>query len=256
MDNISALLMHYTILALPVVLPVIFWAFYHYHKDRRQPEPVGHLLLAFLLGVGSFYIAGSLYRALGLVGLRFDAYGLAETNLAGLFVYSIFAIGVIEELAKMIPFLLLVIRLKEFNEPIDGVIYASFIALGFAALENVQYFQAGAQVEAMARGFAGPVIHIVFASIWGYYIGRAHLCRRSIGPTIVMALAFTAFLHGIYDFVVIAMPPPALPIAALLVVSIWLWRLRLIEDLRALPPGACPQEGVAVDDETIDPGDR
>jgi len=234
--------MHYFVHLLPVILPVLFWAFYHYHKDRHLPEPVSHLLLAFSLGVGSFYLGMFMYRALDLVNLRYDAYQLAETNLPGLFAYAILAIGVIEELAKMIPFLLLVIHFKEFDEPIDGIIYGSFIALGFAAVENIQYLQNVTGVEAWARGFAGPVIHIVFASIWGYYIGRAYLCREFLGRTILAALAFTAILHGIYDFVVIALPTPALPVAAFLIVGIWLWRLWLIRDLHTLSPGPCPQD--------------
>ena len=234
--------MRFTLHVLPVLLPVLFWAGYHYHKDRHLPEPVSHLLLAFVLGAGSFYLGMFMYRALGLVNLRFDAYLLAETNLPGLFAYAILAIGVIEEFAKMIPFLLIVIHLKEFNEPVDGIIYASFIALGFAAVENIQYVQFATSLEAWARGFAGPVIHIVFASIWGYYIGRACLCRRYLLGTIIAALAITAILHGIYDFVVIAMPSPALPVAAFLIVSVWLWRLWLIRALHTLPPGPCPTE--------------
>ena len=69
------------------------------------------------------------------MNLRYDAYLLAETNLPGFFAYAVLVIGVIEELAKMIPFLLFVINFKEFDEPIDGIIYGSFIALGFAAVE-------------------------------------------------------------------------------------------------------------------------
>lgn len=232
--------MLYSVLAWPVILPVLFWAFYHYYKDERQPEPVGHLLLAFLLGVGSFYLAGFMYEALGLVGLRFDAFELAETNPFGLFVYAILAIGGIEEAAKMIPFLLVVIHFKEFNEPVDGVIYSSFIALGFAMLENVQYMQSLNIYEAMARGFAGPVVHIVFASVWGYYIGRKFLCGRPIVPTILIILAVTAVVHGLYDFLVLTMHPLTLPPAAVMVGAIWLWRLRLIKDLHAQPPGVCP----------------
>ena len=241
--------MRYTIHLLPVILPVLFWAGYHYYKDRHLPEPFSHLLLAFALGVGSFYLGMFMYRALGLVNLRYDAYLLAETNLVGLFAYAILAIGVIEELAKMIPFLLIVIHFKEFNEPIDGIIYGSFIALGFSALENIQYLQFITGPEAWARGFASPVIHIVFASIWGYYIGRAYLCDKPLGRTIIAALAFTAILHGIYDFVVIAMPTPALPVAAFLIVGIWLWRLWLIRDLHTLSPVPCPQ------DEEFSPGE-
>jgi RsiW-degrading membrane proteinase PrsW (M82 family) len=232
--------MNYTILMCPVVLPAIFWAWYHYHKDRCLPEPLGHLAMAFALGIGSFYLAGFMYQALDLVNLRYDAFLLAEKSLWGVLAYSVLAIGPIEEMAKMIPFFLVIIRFKEFNEPIDGIIYASFISLGFAAMENIQYTQFLSSTEALARGFAGPVVHIVFASIWGYYIGRAYLCKRYLGPIILAAFLFSAALHGIYDFVVIALPAPFLPIAAMLIVGLWVWRLFLIRDLHMAHAGSCP----------------
>ena len=35
------------LLFLPIILPALFWAAYHYHKDRHLPEPIGNLLLCF-----------------------------------------------------------------------------------------------------------------------------------------------------------------------------------------------------------------
>lgn len=220
-----------TLALLPVALPVLFWAGYHYHADRHLPEPAGHLALAFILGIGSYYLGMGLYTALEYVHLRHDAFLLAESDLVGLLAYSVLAIGLIEESVKIIPFLLVVLRFKEFDEPIDGIIYASFIALGFSAVENLHYLQFVSEVEARLRGFAGPVVHIVFASVWGYHIGRAHLRG---GPLLLVSMAMlliTAVLHGIYDFIVIGLPPSALPLSALIVASLWIWRLRLIRDL-------------------------
>ena len=171
--------MAYSVLIVPVVLPVLFWAWYHYHKDRHLPEPISHLLLAFLLGGVAFALGKLMYAGLGLVNLRFDAFLLAETDRLALLLYALLAIGPIEELAKVIPFLVVVRRFPEFDEPIDGIIYASFIALGFAAIENVYYFQYLTSGEALARGFVGPVVHIVFASVWGYYVGRACLAETA-----------------------------------------------------------------------------
>ena len=234
--------MHYALNLLPVILPVLFWAAYHLHKDRHLPEPTSHLFLALVLGVGSFYLGLLLYGALDLVNLRYDAYLLAEKNLQGFLVYAILGIGLIEELAKLIPFVLVVIHLKSFNEPIDGIIYASFIALGFAAVETVYYLQLSSALEAWARGFAAPLIHIVFASVWGYYIGQAFLCKKNLGLTILVTLTFSAILHGVYDAAVIARPESALPLAAFLVVCVWLWRLQLIRSLHALSPRPCPTD--------------
>ncbi len=94
--------MHYSMYIVPVLLPVLFWAGYHYYKDRHLPEPLGHLLLAFVLGIASFWLGKLMYFGLGLVDLRFDAYVLAARNPIGLFFYAVLAIGVIEELAKMV----------------------------------------------------------------------------------------------------------------------------------------------------------
>jgi RsiW-degrading membrane proteinase PrsW (M82 family) len=215
----------------PIILPVFFWAWYHYHKDRHLPEPIGHLVLAFALGAGCYWLGLLMYEGLGLIGLRFDAFQLAESDRVGLLVYALFAIGPIEELAKLLPFLLVVLRFAEFDEPIDGIIYASFIALGFAAVENYHYLDFVSGIEALARGFAGPVVHIVFASIWGYYIGRAFLQRQHVARAVAVSLVVTAILHGLFDYLVIALPLFALPASALLIIVIWVWRLILIRDL-------------------------
>lgn len=225
--------MQLSILVGPVILSVLFWAWYHYHKDRHLPEPPGHLALAFALGAACYWLGLLMYGGLGVIGLRYDAFLLADTDHGMLLLYAILAIGPIEELAKMLPFLLIVLRFREFDEPIDGIIYASFIALGFSFVENLHYLQYVTGIEAVARGFAGPVIHIVFASIWGYYIGRAFLRKAKLVQTIAASLGVTALLHGLYDYLVIALPAYALPASALLILAIWLWRLDLIRVLQA-----------------------
>ncbi len=46
-----------------------------------------------------------------------------------------------------------------------------------------------------------------------------------------IGLAIAASLHGLYDFVVILNPHNSLPIAALGIVAIWVWRLKLMQRL-------------------------
>jgi RsiW-degrading membrane proteinase PrsW (M82 family) len=143
----------------------------------------------------------------------------------------VLAIGPIEEIAKLLPFLVVVLRFRDLDEPMDGIIYASFIGLGYAAVENWQYLEFLTQLEAIARGFASPVIHILFASIWGHWVVRAHLAGGSIVTAVLFSTAIAALLHGLYDFIVILNPRFALPVAALMIVSIWLWRLRVLRSL-------------------------
>lgn len=223
--------MGFSMLILPIILPVLFWAGYHYHKDRHLPEPVGHLVVAFLLGVGSYWLGIAMYEGLGFLGLRQDAYLLADENQTGLLLYALLAIGPIEELAKLVPFVIVVIRFAEFDEPIDGIIYASFIALGFSAVENYFYLDFVSNLVAIARGFAGPIVHMVLASIWGYYIGRAWLRRANVARDTALSLGAAALIHGVYDYLVIAMPAYALPTSALLVSGVWIWRLFLLRTL-------------------------
>ncbi len=223
--------MQQALLTLPIFIPIAFWAGYHYHKDRHLPEPVAHLLTVFCFGMLAAGLSRLGYLALEPVGLRFDAGDLAESSPLGLLAYAILVIGPIEELAKALPFVLIVIRFRELNEPLDGFIYASFIALGYAAVENWQYLDYLTLREALARGFVGPVVHILFASIWGYRICQAHLGRRSIMRATAVGVTTAAILHGFYDFLVLLQPRNALPLAALMVVGIWLWRLKLMRDM-------------------------
>jgi RsiW-degrading membrane proteinase PrsW (M82 family) len=228
--------MHQFVLILPIALPILFWAAYHYHKDRDLPEPVGKLALTFALGMLAVGLSHLLYLGLGLIGLRFDAGDLADTHRLAFLAYTLLAIGPIEELAKLMPFLLVVLRFEELDERLDGIIYASFIGLGYAAVENWQYLDYLTPTEAFARGFASPVVHIVFASIWGYWITQAKLQGHSTAQAAILSVLVAAALHGLYDFVAIPSPHSSLPIAALLIVSIWLWRLQLIRRLQDKAP--------------------
>ena len=224
--------MQQILLILPVLAPVIFWAAYHYHKDRHLPEPAFNLVVCFGLGLGAAVVSKFLYLGLEPLGLRFDAVTLGAENPMGLLAYAVLAIGPIEELAKLAPFVLVVLRFKAFDDPMDGIVYASFIGLGYAASENVYYLDFLTPVEAAARGFASPVVHILFASIWAHWITQARLNQEPIGLAILSGFGLAALLHGFYDFLVLLNPVSALPISATLIITIWIWRLLLMRRLQ------------------------
>jgi len=218
-------------LIVPVVIPVLFWAAYHYHKDRHLPEPPLNLLLCFVLGVVAAGLSKLMYMGLDPLGLRLDAVALGTENPLGLLAYALMAIGPIEEFAKLLPFVVVVLRFKAFDEPLDGIIYASFIGLGYAATENLYYLDFLTPLEAAARGFASPVVHILFASIWAHWITQARMQHNSIAKALLPGFTLSALLHGIYDFLVLLNPVSALPIAAALIIVIWIWRLVLMRRL-------------------------
>jgi RsiW-degrading membrane proteinase PrsW (M82 family) len=219
-------------LILLLLAPTLFWAAYHYYKDRHQPEPITNLLLSYGLGIVAGYLGLRAYLALEFVGLRYDAYQLAETDLLGLFFYSILVIGVVEELVKFVPFWLIGMRLHHFDEPIDGIIYASFVALGFATYENFHYLQFLDGPEAVGRAFASPLVHVMFASIWGYACSSAQMQGRPLLPAAVTGLAIAALVHGIYDFVTIGLTLWVHFVPPLIILTVWLWRMHLIRRLQ------------------------
>src|SRR5689334_19039641 len=113
--------------------PGVFLLTFFYLRDRYEPEPLRHIAMAFGLGMYSMVAAhGFAVAAEGLFNLR----GLAEGRESARFVDAFVLSGVVEEGSKWILFAFAVYHWDEFDEPLDGVVYAVAIALGFATLEN------------------------------------------------------------------------------------------------------------------------
>jgi len=187
-------------LASLIVAPALFWFLYHRAKDRIQPEPLLHLGVTYLLGFAAAYLCLKLYQQLGIPSAE-------PAFTPGYLGYCLIAVGLLEELAKLLPFWLLCMRFKPFDEPLDGIIYASFIALGFASYENFKYMEILDGGAMLARAIASPLTHCMFASIWGYAAGKARHDRRSLFLPLVVGLAIATIAHGVYDFVATASIP-------------------------------------------------
>ncbi|VUD66072.1 Protease PrsW [Thalassocella blandensis] len=212
-----------------LLVPCFFWGAYHYYKDRHRPEPILLLVLALLLGIGSAYLGLFFYQCLDAIGLHQDAFALASRGeLKALFLYAIFAIGPIEECVKFLPFLLILVRTPHFDEPLDGVVYASFVALGFSLHENMYYLQMLEGKEAIGRAFASPIVHALFASIWGYAYGYADLHKINRVVATTGALILASLLHGIYDFFALWISVWTHVVPASIILAIWLWRMNAI----------------------------
>ena len=107
-----------------------------------------------------------------------------------------------EELFKFIILYFLVWKNKNFNEPFDGIVYAVFISLGFAGIENVLYIfnpYLGGYQTAIARAIFSVPGHGLFGVSMGYYYAIAKFNKTTL------VTAFSAlFIHGIYDFILIS----------------------------------------------------
>ena len=217
------------------VAPVTFWIAYLYYKDRYQPEPLRTIGLAYVLGIGAGWLCLRGYLLLERIGVPSDPFALAAAGRGPFLLYCIVVIGLLEELCKVLPMVLVVIRLRDFDEKIDGFVYASCIALGFATYENLFYLPLLEGFELWGRALASPLIHTMFASIWGYALAMAVMENRSVTAALVSGVAIAAILHGLYDFMVF--DPILRPVGALLVLLIWIWRIRVIHRLHLVEYG-------------------
>jgi RsiW-degrading membrane proteinase PrsW (M82 family) len=212
-----------------VFAPMLFWMLYFYYKDRYQPEPVLYMGLAYILGFASAWVCFKSYGLLPYVGLPADPSIIMDNNRLEFLIYCLGIVGPLEELLKFLPFLIVIFYFKPFNEKKDGIIYASVIALGFAGYENLHYLVYLEGFELIGRAIASPLTHGIFSSIWGYMVGAAKLTDRSILKATLIGLAVSAVFHGLFNFFTTSVN---LRIgAAVVILGIWIWRLRKIDTL-------------------------
>jgi len=185
------------LLLLPLaVAPGIFWMFYFYLKDRFEPEPPALVGSTFLLG-GLAVIPVALLEHLSLY-------------LVPMFLLAI-AIGpLIEELAKFLVVRWFAYGDPEFDESMDGIIYAVAAALGFATLENVLYVATSAFMSlplglgvAAVRAILSVPAHAVISLSWGAALGWAKFMPPWQGRLLVLAgFLLAVILHGVFNFMV------------------------------------------------------
>ena len=183
-----------------VLASALAWLAYVDLKDRIKPEPRLRLAQAFGLGVLAAGAALGIFELASWLGL--PAVDGADLHTTAWICFGL--IGPVEEGVKVAALVLVVFRWAEFDEPIDGFVYAAAIALGFATLENLIHLPALPDwPERLAFAVVLPLTHTLFASLWGFGLGAARLIDSSWrGWTLgVLSVLLAMALHGLYDFV-------------------------------------------------------
>lgn len=207
-----------------IVISGMWWMYYVMSKDRHRPEPLRRLLLAFGLGMVACAISLATYRA--LEALRFPDLDFKASLRTAVYCFGV--IGPVEEGAKILMAYLFVFRWREYDEPIDGFVYAASLSLGFACLENFRTVADAGWQRQLASTVALPITHALFGSIWGLGIAHAHFrvsgrARRLWWQWGSIAAAMLA--HGLYDFLILAFQSTTAPSSlALLLWLFVIWR--------------------------------
>lgn len=150
--------------------------------DRYDPEPWWCLALALLWGIPACGFAGWINTIVGEISTAL----LGES--AGRFVFLVLSAPLAEEAFKGLAVLGMFLFLRrEFDGVVDGVIYATFAALGFAAIENVLYYAKAARsggldqlgVVFLLRGVLAPWGHPLYTSMTGIGVGIARETNKT-----------------------------------------------------------------------------
>jgi len=175
--------------------PIAIIAAFIYFKDKWEKEPIKLLLLSLLFGALTVIPILIIETALGNFSTNLEGFAKAG--------YDAFVVaGFTEELFKFIALYLLIWKNKEFNEKFDGIVYAVFISLGFALVENVLYVLGdsdGISVGILRAVTAVPA-HALFGVVMGYHFAIAKFEPSSKTIQLLLALFFPILIHGFYDF--------------------------------------------------------
>ena len=93
----------------------------------------------------------------------------------GAFATALLFAGIPEESIKVSIIAAIALRARDFDEPMDGVVYGTAVGLGFAAVENLLYVASNTNwaFVAIMRGVLSVPGHGAFGAIAGTYIARA-----------------------------------------------------------------------------------
>ena len=171
------------------ILPPLLIAYYIYQKDKYDKEPKSLIIKSFLFG------------CLGIIPAIFLEL-FAEGMFTNLILYVFIGIALVEEGVKYFFLKKYLFNKPDFNEPMDGIVYAVMISLGFATVENIAYVlnNEGQEMNvALMRMFTAIPLHAACGVILGYFVGLAKFADNK-NILLYKGLFFATLVHGLYNY--------------------------------------------------------
>jgi RsiW-degrading membrane proteinase PrsW (M82 family) len=193
--------------ALVAGIPAVLWLGVFYLMDRHEPEPKQLVVGVCVLGA---LIAAPLadfvqYQAVPPVAL--EVHGLSPLSFDHI-LYAVFVAGLAQEMCKYAVVRYTVYMSREFDEPMDGIVYMMACGTGFAVWINYHRLSGQGHQVYLSIGAAQAVVttlaHASFAGALGYVMGRAKFSRRSApvcAILLMLGLLGAAALNGQFSLV-------------------------------------------------------
>ena len=183
------------------VLPAFLLGGYIYVVDKKDKEPPLLLIKLIIGGIGAFFLTLVIVESLRLINPIFVS---TETDFFTLLINNFIRAAFVEEFSKFIFLYAATWKNKNFNYLFDGIVYATFISIGFATVENFLYVYGveGGFLTALLRGFLAVPGHMFFGVFSGVYYGLARRNKnkkKKYGHYLLLSFVVPWLVHGIYD---------------------------------------------------------
>lgn len=230
-----------------VLLGTAIWLWILRGYDRIEPESVRHLVQVGLLGGAASITVAVFLNEMARLWLDVGVNIFQDANQVPVLRLAVFciAVGLIEEISKAVAAVQTTRRFGDLNEPVDAMVYAMTVALGFASFENVFYAMRFGNDVLVAR-FLWPVpAHMAYAALWGYGLAWARFVHPeksrilTMAPSVLMAATFHAGANFLLFLQETATGILSLMALAVLAVLAHVRLRRLVAESPFLEPGEC-----------------
>ncbi len=252
-----------TSLLIAALLPALVLCIYLFRKDRVEKEPIGLLLKLLLFGaisclpaiVGEEIFFSVIDAAFADAFRQNDAgqvYMTTKDFHMYQFALAFIGVALVEEFCKWILLVWGTKKNRNFNHLFDGVIYAAFVSLGFAAFENIGYVFNNGFYVAAARAVLSVPGHMFFGIMMGYYYSFWHITDQaaaleshyiSLGKISLngnifdstknkwLSLVVPVLFHGFYDFCLFVGSPLTTALFYIFVIFMYIYCFRKIKQM-------------------------
>lgn len=192
------------------VLPSIVLGVMIYKKDIVEKEPPRLLLKLFIGGaIGSVIL--TLFLTMILNPILPDLEDSTNINLFYLAITTFFKVALVEEFSKWIFLKKITWKNKEFNYIYDAIVYAVFVALGFATIENILYVFGNENSISIAilRAILSVPGHAFDGVFMGFYYGCAKQANinnnvKLFKKNIILSLLIPTIFHFVFDYLLLS----------------------------------------------------
>lgn len=199
---------HIEILLLLSLLPSIVLGIMVYKKDTVEKEPKSLLFKLFMGGIGAVII--TLIVSFCLNPILPEVNEGESTRYLYIAIMTFFKVALVEECSKWIFLKKITWSNKNFNYIYDAIVYAVFVSLGFATVENIMYVcsESGGIDVAILRAILSVPGHAFNGVFMGYYYGMSKQAQinnnlKLMKKNLLLSLLIPTVAHFIFDYLLL-----------------------------------------------------